>query len=365
MVALVGDAEMDEGNVLHCCARRCGRGSRPARSRCSIAASASPRMSDPHRSGSTRRCASTCRRAISATPTGRRNASSGRRTRSARRHPRSSRPSCASGRIPSRASAPASAFCGTPRAHSAKPRLGRALRRSRRRDSASGQAPPPRHRHPDRRLELSSAPARRARARAHPIEIPHPAAPHPGATQAPRPAAQKWRQRPSQRLITTPAKVGNFARPNLGRFRGPLTRPPDCAGSWRSTAAVPSDRRVSSAPPRQRDRRAASDRRPRGPGVRRPSGAPDQAPPRAPPRRAVPPARDRSCCGAMPVIRATATTPPRPTASASAAANRRRPRSSSTGSSAEYRNLIAVSSSRNSKPRESPWEIPSPVIPIR
>ena len=37
---------------------------------------------------------------------------------------------------------------------------------------------------------------------------------------------------------------------------------------------------------------------------------------------------------AIPVIRATAVTPPRPAASASAAANRRRPRSSSTGPSA-------------------------------
>ena len=53
----------------------------------------------------------------------------------------------------------------------------------------------PRHRHPDRRLELSPTSARRPRARAHPIEIPHPTAVHPGATQAPRPAAQKWRQR--------------------------------------------------------------------------------------------------------------------------------------------------------------------------
>jgi len=36
-----------------------------------------------------------------------------------RRHPRSSRSSCASGRIPNRASAPVSAFCGTPRASAA------------------------------------------------------------------------------------------------------------------------------------------------------------------------------------------------------------------------------------------------------
>ena len=55
-----------------CCARRCGCASRRARWRSSIAASALPRMCAPHRTASTRRCASTCRRAIGATPTGRR-----------------------------------------------------------------------------------------------------------------------------------------------------------------------------------------------------------------------------------------------------------------------------------------------------
>src|SRR5271166_3247717 len=84
-------------------------------------------------------------------------------------------------------------------------------------------------------------------------------------------------------------------RRGLRYARDREVRPPNCAGSWRSTAAAPSDRRASSAPPIPRDRRAASDRRPRGPGGRCPSGAPEPAPPRAPPRRAVPPARDRSC----------------------------------------------------------------------
>ena len=65
-----------------CCARRCGRASRRARSRSSIAASALPRMCARHRTASTRRCASTCRRAIGAMPTGRRSASGGRPARS-------------------------------------------------------------------------------------------------------------------------------------------------------------------------------------------------------------------------------------------------------------------------------------------
>jgi hypothetical protein len=47
---------------------------------------------------------------------------------------------------------------------------------------------------------------------------------------------------------------------------------------------------------------------------------------------------------AIPVIRDTVAIPPRPAAKASAAANPRRPRSSSTGFTASYRILIAVSS---------------------
>ena len=67
-----------------CCARRCGCASRRARWRSSIAASALPRMCAPHRTASTRRCASTCRRAIGATPTGRRSTSGGAPARSGR-----------------------------------------------------------------------------------------------------------------------------------------------------------------------------------------------------------------------------------------------------------------------------------------
>ena len=74
-----------------CCARRCGRGSPRARSSCSIAATASPCTCAHRRTASTRPCASTCRRAISAMPIGRRSASSGRPPRSGRRRRRSSR----------------------------------------------------------------------------------------------------------------------------------------------------------------------------------------------------------------------------------------------------------------------------------
>ena len=78
------EVEQHYYSVPHrCCARRCGRGSRRARSRSSIAASASPRICARRRTAGTRRCASTCRRAIGATPTGRRSGSSGRPARSA------------------------------------------------------------------------------------------------------------------------------------------------------------------------------------------------------------------------------------------------------------------------------------------
>ncbi len=59
---------------IRCCARSCGPASRRARSSCSIAASVSRPTCDLHRTGGIRRCVSTCRRAIGATPTGRRRA---------------------------------------------------------------------------------------------------------------------------------------------------------------------------------------------------------------------------------------------------------------------------------------------------
>ena len=98
-----------------CCARRSGRASRRARLKCSTAASGSRRMCARPQTASTRRCASICRRATGAMPTGRRSASGGRPARSGKTPRRWSRSSCASGRIPSKASAPASASCGSPR----------------------------------------------------------------------------------------------------------------------------------------------------------------------------------------------------------------------------------------------------------
>ena len=57
-----------------CSNRRCGHGSRRARSRCSSVAGASPRTSGRHRTASIQRHRSTCRRAIGALRSGRRKA---------------------------------------------------------------------------------------------------------------------------------------------------------------------------------------------------------------------------------------------------------------------------------------------------
>ena len=97
------------------CARKSGHASPRARSNCSTAASGLRRMCARPQIASTRRCASTCRRATGVTPTGRRSASGGRPARSGQTPRRWSRSSCASGRTPSKVSAPASASCGSPR----------------------------------------------------------------------------------------------------------------------------------------------------------------------------------------------------------------------------------------------------------
>ena len=82
------------------CARRCGCGSRRAPSRFSIAASGSRLISDRPRTGGTRRCASTCRRATGVMPTGRRSGSGGRPARSGAIPRRWLRSSCASASHP-------------------------------------------------------------------------------------------------------------------------------------------------------------------------------------------------------------------------------------------------------------------------
>jgi transposase len=73
-----------------------------------------PHTCAPRRTASTRRCASTCRRAIGATPTGRRNTSGGAPARSGPTRRRSLQSSCASVRTPSRASVPRLALSGSP-----------------------------------------------------------------------------------------------------------------------------------------------------------------------------------------------------------------------------------------------------------
>jgi transposase len=100
---------------ISCCARRFGRASRRARSKSSIAASGLPHICARPPTVSVRRCASTCRRATGAMPTGRRSVSGDRPAISDAAPQHSSRSSCGSVRTPSKASVPVSASCGSPR----------------------------------------------------------------------------------------------------------------------------------------------------------------------------------------------------------------------------------------------------------
>jgi DNA replication protein DnaC len=61
--------------------------------------------------------------------------------------------------------------------------------------------------------ELSTSRARRSRAGKHPIEKPHPTIADPADSQTSRTAAKKRRPRSKRRLITPPAKLGNFTSP--------------------------------------------------------------------------------------------------------------------------------------------------------
>jgi hypothetical protein len=106
-----------------CCARRSGRGLLRARSRSSTAARALPHMCVRPRTANIRRCASTCRRATGAMPTGRRSGCGGRPARSAAAPQRSSTLSCGSARTPSKASAPGSASSASPRPMAGRERL--------------------------------------------------------------------------------------------------------------------------------------------------------------------------------------------------------------------------------------------------
>ncbi len=101
---------------ISCCAKRFGHASPRAPSKSSTAVSWLLRTCAHRRTASIRRCASICRRVISAMPTGRRSACAGRPAPSAATPRHCSRSSCGSARILSKASEPASASYGSPRA---------------------------------------------------------------------------------------------------------------------------------------------------------------------------------------------------------------------------------------------------------
>jgi IstB-like ATP binding protein len=99
-------------------------------------------------------------------------------------------------------------------------RMRRNLRRSSRRHSAARPAATPCH----RGVELSAARACRPGARTHPLKVQHPIA-YTADTAPAWSAAKKWRRRSRQRLITMPAKLGNFTSALLGKIRLALTLP--------------------------------------------------------------------------------------------------------------------------------------------
>lgn len=75
------------------------------------------------------------------------------------------------------------------------------------------QAPSPRRRHPDRRVELSVARARRPPARKRPLQAECRRQSHSTDPEASRPAAQKRRSRSHPRLIANPPDWGILRRP--------------------------------------------------------------------------------------------------------------------------------------------------------
>jgi hypothetical protein len=102
-------------------------------------------------------------------------------------------------------------------------RMGRNLRRSRRRHGAPRSAPAPRRRLPDRRLKLSPASTRRPAPGTSSENSQHPARADLANTAAPRTTTQKWRRRSHVRLIARPARLGNFTPALLGKLKSAFT----------------------------------------------------------------------------------------------------------------------------------------------
>ena len=96
------------------------------------------------------------------------------------------------------------------------------IRRFRRRDRAPRQAPSPRCRHQDRRLELSAARARRPLARDGPLQAARHGQSHSADPETPRQAAEKRRSRSPTRLIAKTRQTGEFCGATSEENRGAI-----------------------------------------------------------------------------------------------------------------------------------------------
>ena len=97
-------------------------------------------------------------------------------------------------------------------------------------NSVVATAPPdkiasPRRRHPDRRIELSVARARRSSARKRPLQTKCRHQSHSTDPEASRPAAKEWRRRSHTRLIANPRQLG-FSGAHFGENRGAIDKLP-------------------------------------------------------------------------------------------------------------------------------------------
>jgi DNA replication protein DnaC len=148
----------------------------------------------------------------------------------------------------SRAATAALVPCGS--GSMALPSMGRGVRRSRGGDRLAGPAAPPRGRRPDRGFELPPAPARRARAGAHPLQGADCAAPGGARAAAARtsPLRTGASITPPADHRTPPPHLGKFASALLGNIQAALTHL-NSVWNWtmRGTGPEPGDTHVRAA----------------------------------------------------------------------------------------------------------------------
>src|SRR5512143_1380516 len=112
--------------------------------------------------------------------------------------------------------------------------------RIRRRDRTARPPSPPRHRRPDRRVELSPPPVRRPRPGAPPLQSANHSVARAGTTP-PRATTEKQEPRSPRRLITDTRQPGIFRPALLGKIQSALTQPHTSADHNRAGCVEPSN----------------------------------------------------------------------------------------------------------------------------